>query len=286
MAIKAGYYNSVGNDRLYNAEDMSRYFAGLYTKGVLQNYKNKFFVKANGGMTVKVQTGKAFFSDGKYIENTADIVLNVDASDVVLGRIDSVVLRNDKNESVRNATVVLKKGTPSSNPLPPEIEVSEYVEELLICNIRVDKLTENLTQANITNTIPNSDVCGYVTGLIKQVDTSDLYAQYEEAYKQFYLISQEQFDEWFNNVKETVKATALMRRYRRTYTTTQDAETRIEIGIPEHDSVLDIVEVHINGLRATEEEYREDGLTHIELTNTVEQGTEIEIVVFKAVAKE
>ena len=286
MAIKAGYYNSVGSDRLYNAEDMSRYFAGLYTKGVLQNYKNKFFVKANGGMTVKVQTGKAFFSDGKYIENTADIVLNVDVSDVVLGRIDSVVLRNDKNESVRNATVVLKKGIPSSNPQPPAIEVDEYVEELLICTIRVDKLTENLTQANITNTIPNSDVCGYMTGLIKQVDTSDLYAQYEEAYKQFYLISQEQFDEWFENVKETVKATALMRRYRRTYTTTQEAETRIEIGIPEHDSVLDIVEVHINGLRATEEEYREDGLTHIELTNAVEQGTEVEIVVFKAVEKE
>lgn len=286
MAIKTGFYNSVENDRLYNAEDMSRYFAGLYTKGVLQNYKDKFAVKANGGMQVKVPTGKAFFSDGKYIENTADIILNIDASDVVLGRIDSVVLRSDKNESVRNAMVVLKKGTPSSNPQPPAIEVGEYVEELLICNIRVDKLTENLTQSNIENTVANTDVCGYVTGLIKQVDTSDLYAQYEEAYKQFYLISQEQFDEWFENVKETVKATALMRRYRRTYTTTQEAETRIEIGIPEHDSVLDIVEVHINGLRATEEEYREDGLTHIELTNAVEQGTEVEIVVFKAVEKE
>lgn len=286
MAIKTGFYNSVENDRLYNAEDMSRYFAGLYTKGVLQNYKDKFAVKANGGMQVKVPTGKAFFSDGKYIENTADIILNIDASDVVLGRIDSVVLRSDKNESVRNAMVVLKKGTPSSNPQPPAIESDEYVEELLICNIYVNKLTENLTQANIENTVANTEVCGYVTGLIKQVDTSELYAQYQEAYKQFYLISQKEFDEWFNNVKETVKATALMRRYRKTYTTTQDAETRIEIGIPEHDSVMDIVEVHINGLRATETEYREDGLTHIELTNAVEQGTEIEIVVFKAVEKE
>lgn len=286
MAIKTGFYNSVENDRLYNAEDMSRYFAGLYTKGVLQNYKDKFAVKANGGMQVKVPTGKAFFSDGKYIENTADIILNIDASDVVLGRIDSVVLRSDKNESVRNAMVVLKKGTPSSNPQPPAIEVGEYVEELLICNIRVDKLTENLTQSNIENTVANTDVCGYVTGLIDEVDTSDLYAQYQEAYKQFYIESQQKFDEWFNNIKETIKATALMRRYRNTYTTTQDAETRIEIGVPEHDSVLDIVEVHINGLRATETEYREDGLTHIELTNAVEQGTEIEIVVFKAVEKE
>ena len=140
-----------------------------------------------------------------------------------------------------------------------------------------------MTQANIENTVADTDVCGYVTGLIKQVDTSELYAQYQEAYKQFYITSQQKFDEWFENVKETIKATALMRRYRNTYTTTQDAETRIEIGIPEHDSVLDIVEVYVNGLRATESEYREDGLTHIELTNAVEQGTEIEIVVFKAV---
>ena len=286
MAIKTGFYNSVENDRLYNAEDMSRYFAGLYTKGVLQNYKDKFAVKANGGMQVKVPTGKAFFSDGKYIENTADIILNVEASDVVLGRIDSVVLRSDKNENVRNAMVVLKKGTPSSNPQPPAIEVGEYVEELLICNIRVDKLTENLTQSNIENTVANTDVCGYVTGLIDEVDTSDLYAQYQEAYKQFYIESQQKFDEWFENVKETIKATALMRRYRNAYTTTQEAEKRIEIGIPEHNSVLDIVELYINGLRATESEYREDGLTHIELTNAVEQGTEVEIVVFKAVEKE
>lgn len=76
-----------------------------------------------------------------------------------------------------------------------------------------------------------------------------------------------------------------MRRYRNTYTTMQDAETRIEIGIPEHDSVFDIVELYINGLKATESEYSEDGLMHIELTNAVEQGTEIEIVVFKAVEK-
>lgn len=286
MAIKTGFYNSVGNDRLYNAEDMSRYFAGLYTRGVLQNYKDKFAVKTNGGMQVKVQSGKAFFSDGKYIENTADIVLNVEASDVVLDRIDSIVLKNDRNENIRNATILLKKGTPSSSPIPPSLEEDEYIEELLICNIYVKKLTENLTQANIENTVANTDVCGYVTGLIKQVDTSELYAQYQEAYKQFYITSQQKFDEWFENVKETIKATSLMRRYRNTYTTTQNAETRIEIGITEHDSVLDIVEVYVNGLRATESEYREDGLTHIELTNAVEQGTEIEIVVFKAVEKQ
>lgn len=109
MALITGYYNSLNGDRKYSAETMSKYFAGLFTRGVLQNYKDKFVVRHDEGMKVKVPTGKAFFTDGKWIENTADITLTLDPSDVVLNRIDVIVLRNDKNESVRNATVLLKK---------------------------------------------------------------------------------------------------------------------------------------------------------------------------------
>ncbi len=70
MTLITGYYNSLNGDRKYNAETMSRYFAGLFTRGVLQNYKDKFVVTSSGGMKVKIPTGKAFFSDGKWIENT------------------------------------------------------------------------------------------------------------------------------------------------------------------------------------------------------------------------
>ena len=122
MALITGYYNSLNGDRKYNAETMSKYFAGLFTRGVLQNYNGKFVVTANGGMKINVKTGKAFFSDGKWIENTADIILTLDPSDVILNRIDRVVLRNDKNEGVRNANVFLKKGTPGTNPVAPELQ--------------------------------------------------------------------------------------------------------------------------------------------------------------------
>ena len=109
MAILTGYFNSLNGDRKYNAETMSMYFSGLFTRGVLQNYKDKFVVKSKGGMKIEVPTGKAYFSDGKWIENTAPIIFNLDPSDVVLNRIDSIVLRKDKNETVRNTTIVVKK---------------------------------------------------------------------------------------------------------------------------------------------------------------------------------
>lgn len=283
MAIECGYYNSVKGDRKYNAETMARYFAGMFTRGVLQNYKNKFVVTANGGMKVKVQTGKAFFSDGKWIENTSDIVLTLDPSDVVLNRIDSVVLRNDKNEDARSATVVLKKGIPATNPAAPgAIEVDGYMEELLLCNIRVNKLDENITQANITNTIPNSDVCGYVTGLIEQVDTSDLYAQYEQAYKEFGETSKKEFEDWFDEVKDSLATTTIIRTFKNTYTTQYDSEKTILIGIPQYRQAIDILDVYINGLRLNGMEYtiNKDRIT---LLHPVDVGTPIEFVVYKSV---
>lgn len=283
MAILSGYYDSINGDRKYNASTMSQYFSGLFTRGVLQNYKGKFVVKATEGMSVKIPTGKAFFSDGKWIENTADITLTLDASDVVLNRIDSIVLRNDKNEAKRKAEIVLKKGTPAANPVPPGVEeTSSYVEELLICNIRVDKLTENITQSNITNTIPDTDVCGYVTGLIEEVDTSDLYIQYEAAYKEFQAQSKKEFDDWFADVKETLSTSTLIREYKSTYITKVQDEQNIDIAIPQYNSVLDILQVLVNGLRLNGQEYTVSGKT-VTLKRPVDVGTPIEFVIYKSV---
>lgn len=282
MAIKCGYYNSVDGDRKYDAETMAVYFSGLFTRGVLQNYGKKFVVTEAEGMKVKVPTGKAYFTDGKWIENTADIVLTLDPSDVVLNRIDSIVLRNNKNESARDATVVLKKGTPATNPDAPGIDESDsYIEELLLCNIRVDKLTENITQANITNTIPNTDVCGYVTGLIDQVDTSDLYKQYETAYKEFQDKSKEEFQAWFDKVKDSLATQTIIRRYENTYITQSEGEKVVTIGIPQYSWAIDVLEVFINGFRLNKTEYTIDE-DRIDLTLPVDKGTQIDFVVYKS----
>ena len=284
MAIRGGYYNSLNGDRKYNAETMSQYFAGLYKRGVLQNYKNKFVVKAATGMKVIVPTGKAYFSDGKWIENTADIIFTLDPSDVILDRIDSIVLRNDKRESMRKPDIVLKKGTPATNPVAPGISTEDSsIEEMLICNIRVPKLIETITQANITITIANTDVCGYVTGLIEQVDTSELYLQYETAYKEFQEKSKQEFDEWFENVKETLSTSTLIREFTRTYTTVEDQEKKIPIGIPQYNSALDILEVYVNGFRLNDNQFTIDDFETITLTQSVNAGTDVQIVIYKSV---
>lgn len=278
MAIIAGYFNSLDGDRKYNAETMSKYFSGLFTKGVLQNYKDKFVVKATEGMKIQVPTGKAYFSDGKWIENTAPITLTLDSSDVVLNRIDRVVLRCDRNEGKRNADVVLKKGTPGSNPTAPELENTEYIEELSLATIRINKLVETITQSSITNTIPDSNVCGYVTGIIEQVDTSDLYNQYETAYQEFQTESKNEFDTWFNGIKDIANKVKITEH--KQYALSTEGQKEIPITATVFNPSIDILNVYVNGFKYEGNKYTFTA-DKVTLNNPLYAGNDIELVIYK-----
>lgn len=284
MAVQFGYYNSVNGDRKYNADDMSKYFTGLIGKGVLQNYAGKFEVLENDGMSVIISPGKAYFSDGKYIENTTDYVMNIDASDVILNRIDRIVLQNNKNEEARSATIVYKKGEPATEATAPELINTDDIQELSLATIKVDKLTETITQAEITNTIPDSSVCGYVTGLIDQVDTTDLYRQYQSAYSQSlsYLISsnQDTFDQWFAGL-EGIAGIILLGESRQTIKTESDADT-FTITIPNFNSSADIISIFINGLQASPSEYEIVNGTTLKLAQALPADQIVEIVALKS----
>ena len=59
-------------------------------------------------------------------------------------------------------------------------------KEYMLAKVRVAKLSSTITQASITDTRADTAVCGWVTGLIKQVDTAALFAQWQAAYEAAY----------------------------------------------------------------------------------------------------
>lgn len=238
MALFSGYFNSINGDRKYNAETMSKYFSGIISKGVLQNYLNAFQVVTAGAMAVTVQSGRAYFSDGRWIENTTPINLTLDSADVLLGRIDRIVLRMDNTSEARNCSIIIKKGTAASSPVAPMLENTGSIEELSLAAISIPALTETVTQSNITDERPINSLCGFVHGLIEQVNTENLFAQYQAG-----------FDEWFSEVKETLATATLIRQFNSHYTTTETNQTIIPINIPEYNANLDILNVFINGLK-------------------------------------
>lgn len=273
MAISSGYFNSSNGDRKYNAETMSRYFSGILSKGVLANYLSAFNVTAAGGMNLTVGTGRAYFTDGRWMENDTAMNLVLNVADVTNPRIDRVVLRKDSSNSVRGCSVIVKTGTPAASPTPPTLESSDYVEELSLAQIYVSPVTTSITQTEITDERPN-DVCGFVHGLIKQITTEGLFEQYQAT-----------FEEWFNNVVETVSTKTLVRQYYSHYVTSA-SETEIPVNIPQYNPALDVLNVYINGLRLSMDvDYTRDinDNTKITLTEALDAGQTVDFQVLKSI---
>ena len=71
-----------------------------------------------------------------------------------------------------------------------------------LATIRVNKQITGIAQSMITDTRADSNVCGWVAGLIQQVDTSQLFVQWQTAYSDYYNQSTAAFNSW-KNTQET-----------------------------------------------------------------------------------
>lgn len=294
MAITSGFFNSKGGDRKYNAEHMSRYFDKLITSGVFPNPSTQLQVVATTGMTVNVLPGRGI-ADCHWMENDANYSLTLDAADVVLDRIDAIVMKLDLTEDVRDVHLEVKKGTPSSSPTAPAMTRSDQIKEYCLATIRVAKLAESITQAQITDTRANTSVCGWVTGLITQVDTSTLFSQWQSAYeqyydestaefKQYYESSTAAFDEWFQDLKETVATVTMVTTLRQRVNVEADNTASIAINL-DYIQAVDVLNVYVNGFRlSTPDDYSVDldgdGIT---LSKAVDAGTIVDFEVLKSI---
>lgn len=178
MAILSGFFNSVNGDRRYNAAQIGRYLQYIVSDGVFAYNSSSLQVLANDGMEVQVQAGRAML-DHHFMENDAPITLAL-AAGGSQDRIDGVIMYVDMTE--RACGIIVKEGTPAANPNPPAMTRTDVRKEYMLAAVRVPKLTSAITQSNITDTRPDNAVCGWVHGLIDQVDTSTLFAQWSAAY--------------------------------------------------------------------------------------------------------
>lgn len=177
-------------DRTYNAEDFARYFASFIKSGIFPSPTSNLQVRANDGMSVVVSKGKAWIN-GYFYENTEDLILNLATAHGVLKRIDRIVVRLDL--SARIIQCATKKGSESSSPTPPNLQRDSDIFELALADILIENGATKLTQSNITDQRFNNDLCGIVSGVIDQIDTTNLFAQFEN-----------EFTRWFADTKATL----------------------------------------------------------------------------------
>lgn len=250
MAITSGFFDSVSGDRVYNAEQMSHYFDGLISDGVFESVGNKFAVTtANDGMKVNVASGRAVIKC-HWVQNDDTVKLALDAADATNDRIDAIALRLDRES--REIALVAKKGTPASSaPQPPDITRTDDVYELYIAIVLIKAGSSRPYQISDTR---GTSLCGWVTGLITQVDTATLFEQwliaYQDQYEKFNTFIQEktiEFNNWFSALTEQLTVETGLTRYNGEYWIAGDKQGHAAITIRQYVMDEDVLLVYNNG---------------------------------------
>lgn len=244
MAVTCGFFNSVSGDRLYNAGQMSEYFRGLVSDGVFADVGNGLQVVAGSGMAVNVSPGRCLI-DSRWMANDNAFTVSISAASSTLNRWTAIVARLDY--TAREITIEAKDGTPAATPTKPEITRSETVKELCLAMIYVAKGATSIAQTVITDTRADTDICGWVTGLIEQVDTSELFRQWQAAYSEFYA----SFQSWFDTLTSQLQVNTYISSYEKTETGAPEDLREIALDMPGYTyDAADVLNVFINGLRA------------------------------------
>lgn len=194
MSVSSGFFNSLNGDRKYNAAQMSAIFDGLIIDGVFASIGTAFAVKAAGGLTVNVGVGKAWF-DHTWTFNDSILPMTAPEAEVLLDRIDAVVLEVNGMESVRENTIKFVKGNPSSAPSRPTLTNEGNVHQYPLCYIYRKYGTAVINQADITPMV-GTESTPFVTGILQTVSLDELLGKWQDELDRFTDARSQEVDDW------------------------------------------------------------------------------------------
>ena len=175
----SGFFDSIGDDRVYQADGFARRFRLVLTDGVLNGGDNLRVTAPGTGMLVEVGYGLGMVQGyDYYLEDDGEgrLTLEIDEADVQ-PRIDRVVLRLDHSLERRAIYADVIKGMPGVYPEPPELSREGNVYEVSLAQVLVRGGTTEVSSGDITDERHVTDVCGYMSSLIS-VPVEELHQQY------------------------------------------------------------------------------------------------------------
>lgn len=182
---------SINGDRKIGSAAWRFLFNTFFRNGIFPNPSTNLQVLENGNMTTVVKAGRALI-EGVFMYEDQDMIFNHDLADGLLKRIDRIVVRLDN--STRTMAPALKKGTFASNPVAPAIQRDGEVYEIVLADVLISNGVTQITQTHITDQRFNAGLCGVVKGSVEQIDTTELFAQYDAS-----------FNEWFATVQDILE---------------------------------------------------------------------------------
>lgn len=245
MALDSGFFNSVGGDRLYNAEDMSRYFENILSSGIFKRIDNCLKVSASDGMNLTIAPGAGLIDCHWFRAMSAETV-TIPTAHAVLPRFDIVVARLDMSDAVRAITLQVISGTPAESPTAPDPVRMPTMHDLVLALVYVPAGAAAITAENLTDVRDNEWYCGYVQSLVD---------------------------------------TPVLKTFHSRYTAPTNDTTVAPIGVTGYNVGADLLNVYVNGFRlAPVEEYTVNVATKsITLAEAIDAGTIVDIEVYRPV---
>ena len=175
--VQGFFYNSVDGDRKYNGNSVNESKRPFYKDGVFAGHME---VTASGeGMKIVIDGGeKSGFAwiNAHTIHNTTPLEIDISQASGTLNRIDRVILRNDEIE--RKASIYVLEGAFSSAPIAPELTNTDTIQEKCLAEIYVKAGVIEITQADITDTRADVNLCGFVASQFQEFDFSQWQKQF------------------------------------------------------------------------------------------------------------
>lgn len=286
--INSGFYNSINGDRTYSANDMNKPYKRIITEGVFATpygtVSTDFqVISANDSMNIIVKKGEGLLGN-RWIELESDTVITINSNTGITPRRDSIIVRVDNRQSGRIAQVIYREGTASSNPMPPDLVNNDTITEIRVANIYVAAGATWISQDAITD-LRGSGECPWITSLIKQVDTSQLYNQWAAAYQKYYEDETKAFNTFMQTLTQELSVSTNVVMLESHYTSTTEV-TEIPINITGFDQTKDVLMVFVNRLRATpgiDYTLATADNTKITLTNSITANQSVNFLVLKSV---
>ena len=216
MALTYGFYNSIEGDRVYDAIQFGRIFDGIIKDGVYATYeKGMMVIASENPAEVIIQPGRAWFNH-TWSYNDANVIFEAPAPEVLLERIDALVLEINEELSSRENSYKWVTGIPSSRPERPTLTNTSTIHQYPLCYVHRYPETTMIYTRDITNMVGTSE-CPFATGVLEGIDLDAWINQWDDEFHtwenskktQFeaWMLSQETaFTTWYNAFKDQMAA--------------------------------------------------------------------------------
>lgn len=181
---------TIDYDRASSSTQLRGLIKSMITNGVNLTESTNLQVMADEEtMNLVVKPGYVIIEGAlKHFED--DVKVTIGAADTTNPRIDTIVARLNLNEDVRDIVIDVLQGTPSAEPVAPELSqnTSTYYE-VGLADILVEVGASQISQGVVTDTRLLNSRCGLATS-IGEIDTETLFVQLTT-----------NFQEWFQTIQ-------------------------------------------------------------------------------------